>query len=69
MYRTTLRFIGLTLPFYQLVKYVDETPNETLLTATKNTQEPKCCIGKTDLRYLLKTVCQTFLCQILTNIY
>ena len=37
MYRTTLRFIGLTVPFYQLSRYVDETPNETLLTATENT--------------------------------
>ena len=37
MYRTTLRFIGLTLHFYQVIKYADETPNETLLTVTKNT--------------------------------
>ena len=41
-------FVALTLSFQQLIKYVDETLNETLLPATK------CCIDKTDFRYLLK---------------
>ena len=41
-------FVALTLSFQQLIKYLDETLNETLLTATK------CCIGKIDFRYLLK---------------